>query len=206
MRSKSTLKITFVVMKIILVMILMATTTFALFTDEDATQNVRVTAGSIHIDLLQADENGVYTSIVNENGDVFKGSLWEPNYAKVIYLQVQNNSEIHVKYTLRFNTMLGEMDGALEYCAFLNEGGVPIDTTNMTWESFSQGQTVSMLNNGYNPLSGTKYVALAPGESHYYAVAVHMLAESTNEYQNQSCILDINVWAVQGNADVEIPQ
>lgn len=197
MFSKLKLNIIFAFMTILLCLSLLTTTTMALFTDSTGPIVARVNAGSMDVDLLQADENGDYASIKGEKGDVFGNQPWEPNHTRVVFLKIVNNSNIRIGYIFQLNVLVGDLVGALEVSVFNSEY---YDTSTETWESISQKSAPVLLENGGNTVSGNDYVMMEVGEVHYYAVAVHMLPESGNVYQNKKCVIDVTVFATQGNA------
>jgi len=176
-------------------------TTYAIFSNSNPNINapVRISAGELKMDLLLADESGNYSSIASGEGDIFDSSaMWTPGQTRVVYFKIQNKGEIPVKYLFRFSTELEGLEGAFEYCAFAAEFG---EVASTDWATVSGGRSVSELVNGYNSLSGADYTALDAGDEDYYAVALHMRSVGGNDYQNKSCLIDVNVYAVQANAD-----
>jgi hypothetical protein len=197
MEIKYKRKLFFIIMTICLCTTLLVSATFGLFTAEDTT-SVHVSSATMEMDLLQANEIGEYVSIKNQDGRVFGNAVWEPNQSRVVFLMVKNNSTIKIKYSLQFFADAAEMEGSLEYCAFESKY---FDSTGKSWDELKAIATPTMMRDGANEISGSSYIVMQPGEEHYYAFAVHMLPESGNEYQNKNCTFDINVFAVQGNAD-----
>lgn len=198
MKSNTRKKIAISVTTIVLSIVLLISASFALFVVAD-NEYVRVTAGDMEMDLLIYNESGLFESIADGEGDVFGGIPWEPGYTQVVFLKVKNNSNIDVKYKFRMITLMGEMDGALEYCAFESD---PFDTAGMFWQDLTARAQSSLIVDGPdNLISGDAFVYMAPGEERTYALAVHMLESSGNRYQNKHCIVDVNVYAVQANAD-----
>ena len=197
MEIKYKRKLFFIIMTICLCTTLLVSATFGLFTSEDTT-SVHVSSGSMQMDLLQANENGEYFSIKNQDGHVFGDAVWEPNQSRVVFLKVKNNSTIKIKYSLQFFADAADMEGALEYCAFES---VYFNPTGMSWNELKLMAEPTEMKDGANEISGSSYIVMEPGQEHYYAFAVHMRSDSGDEYQEKSCTLDINVFAVQGNAD-----
>ena len=199
-KSSFKFKVAIVAIKIVLCMVLLITTTFAMFTD-DGTPDVimRVRAGTIEMDLLEANDVGNYVSIKNGKGDLFGAQPWEPNQTRIVFLMVRNDSDIRVKYTLQIEALLGGMAGSLEYCSF---EGQYFSTVGMDWEDYSKMGTVRTMTEGQNPISGEEYILMEPGDAQYFTLAIHMLPESDNQYQDKACIVDVNVHAIQANANV----
>ncbi len=197
MFSKLKLKMYFAFITILVCVSLLAGTTFALFTDVSEEVIVRVHSGKLEIDLLQADGNGSYESVKDGIGDVFGVDEWEPNRTEVVFFKVRNNGNIPLGYIFQLNVLTDDLIGALEFSVWESEFFLP---SGETWETISQNAAPTMLKMGTNTLSGQNYVTLDPGEEDCYAVAVHMLPQSTNQYQGKTCLIDLFVYAVQGNA------
>ena len=94
---------------------------------------------------------------------------------------------------------LDEMSGTLQYCTF---DGSYTDLSSMTWEQISSGKEVYELNDGFNFVSGETFVPITISGSDYYTVAINMKKSSGNQYQLKTCDLEVNLYAVQGNAPI----
>ncbi|MBS5733573.1 MAG: SipW-dependent-type signal peptide-containing protein [Clostridiales bacterium] len=81
-------------------------TTFAWFTDSVSSGKNQIVAGNLDVDLQYATvENDAltnWTSVQNAT-DLFGDGLWEPGYAQVVYLRVENLGTLAVKYQLSMN-------------------------------------------------------------------------------------------------------
>lgn len=170
--------------------------TVALFTSESGSI-IRVDSGKVEIDLLQADNNGEYFSIRNTNGEVFGGGFWEPGHTRVVFLKIKSSSSIKIKYSLRLNVDNEDMKGAFEYFAYR---GDYFDTKGMSYEEIRKNVTPNEFESGKHSLSGHDYVEMQPGEEHTYVLVLHMKENGGNHYQGQSCTVDLNAIAIQGNA------
>ncbi len=199
MRSKSKSKIIFAIMTIFVCTILLISTSFALFTDTAEETTVRIQAGTLEIDLLQADNNGSYVSLENEPGNIFGNDEWEPNQTRVYFFKVVNNSNIRIKFTFYLVAEMMEMKDSLEYAVFEDQQFE--DVTNKR-DYYLSAEYADMYENR-NTISGSSYVKMDPGEVKYYAVSVRMKPESGNEYQGKYCSIDVFLLAVQGNANNE---
>ena len=195
----------FIAIKILLCITIMVSSTYALFVDS-AEMNICVSAGSMDVRLLQwvPDE---YIDISDRDGNVFGSQLWEPGQTRVVFLKIENRSNIPIKYLLEMNVAMNGLGGALEYCAFESR---EFDTTGLSWEEILERSKVSQtMIDGSNAVSGDKYIYLDRGGSAYYALAVHMLEGGGNVYQGQNrenrgaCYVNIHLFAVQGNIGEE---
>jgi len=199
MRSKSKSKIIFAIMTIFVCTILLISTSFALFTDTAEETTVRIQAGTLEIDLLQADNNGSYVSLENEPGNIFGNDEWEPNQTRVYFFKVVNNSNIRIKFTFYLVAEMMEMKDSLEYAVFEDQ---QFEDVTDKRDYYLSAEYTDMYENR-NSISGSSYVKMDPGEVKYYAVSVRMKPESGNEYQGKYCSIDVFLLAVQGNANNE---
>ena len=192
-----TQKLILIILSLIVCVVGLVAVTLGLFTSEDS-NFIRVSSSQVKIDLLMANDNGKYVSIRNGNGELFGNSVWEPGQTRFAFLKIQSESNIRVKYAMRIDAMNDEMLGAFEYITYMGDS---VDTNISNYAQLKAKYDPKLLLNGVNLVSGDSYVYLEPGEAHYYVIALHMLSESTNEFQGKSFLLDLNVLAVQGNYD-----
>ena len=200
---RTKLNIFFIALKLLLCVALMSSSTFALFTDS-AELGVSVTAGGMDVRLLQwvPDE---YIDISRRQGDVFGTQLWEPGHTRVVFLKVENGSNIPIKYLLEMNSVrTNGFADALEYCVL--ESAV-FDTAGLSWAELSEGRPVYTLVDGTNPISGGFYLPLDVNGEAYFTLVMHMKEADSDVYQgkadlSEACLVNIHLFAVQGNADV----
>jgi hypothetical protein len=173
-------------------------TSLALFTDTAKPITVRVQAGTLNVDLAQADSNGNYVTLDNEPGNILGDEEWEPNQTRLYFFKVENKGDIPLKFTFTFVAKLLEMDGAMSYAVFADQ---QYENPKDNPSKYLNVEYTDMSNN-LNTISGSLYVPLRPGDEKYYAVAIRMKPESGNEYQNKYCEIDVILHAVQNNANV----
>ena len=195
--SKTKLNIFFIALKIFLCLALMVGSTYALFTDSSDV-DIRITSGDIDIKLYEVDSHDERIDIEKQSDDLFGKADWEPNQTRVVFLEVENKSNIPIKYMLQLNALIGELDGAFEYCAFTSDY---FDPSGTTWEALTAGNKVSNMSHGVNPVSGESFLSMQPGDKCCYALAIHMRADSTSKYQDESCSINVHLFAIQGNVD-----
>ena len=193
---RTKLNIFFLAIKVALCFSLLIYGTYALFTDREQ-NNVIVTAANMKMELFSVDAYGNETNIAGDGNNIFGTELWEPGQTRIVFLKVGSQSEIDAKYTLNLIVHSGDLDGAIEYCAF---AGGPVDVIGDTWESISDSKDVRLLLHGQNPLLGSTHVEISPGEEHYYTLFIHMREDASN-FQDKTTRMDIHLYATQGNAD-----
>lgn len=173
-------------------------TTFAWFTDSVTSGNNRIAAGNLEVDLLMY-KDGAYTSIANENGDIFKAAgvaknasdtLWEPGKTQVAYLAIENKGSLDLKYkvALEVTGVTKNLNEVMQYVITPDaEQGDIKDWDGTNAKTASLGlQTVS---NGEGQLKAK--------EKHYFALSVHMMESAGNTYQGGTIDFDLTVLATQ---------
>ena len=93
MRSKSKSILIRAIILICLCVIMIASTSLALFTDTAEPITVRIQAGKLDVDLAQADINGNYISLDNELGNILGDEEWEPNHTRLYFFKVINKDK-----------------------------------------------------------------------------------------------------------------
>lgn len=89
-------------------------TTFAWFTDEVISENNKIQAGTLKIDLLVRDADGNYNSVKESKAPIFDYALWEPGYTAVANVKVKNDGTLALQYSMNIVT-----DGLVD--ALMNE-------------------------------------------------------------------------------------
>lgn len=203
------------VLSLVLCITMLIGTTFAWFTDTATSNNNKIVAGNLDVQLLMYDENanataenGKYVDISANSAPIFgaansqiaqndsKDTLWEPGKTQVVYLAIKNNGNLALKYQVVLDVTNPEngknLYEAMQYVITPNaKDGVvtPWDATNARVPELGK-QVVS---------NGEK--ELKKGETHYFALSVHMKEEAGNEYQDGAIDFDLNVLATQLNAE-----
>ncbi|MBQ7055023.1 MAG: hypothetical protein IJN97_07345, partial [Oscillospiraceae bacterium] len=222
--SKATKKALFMSMlSLLLCFTMLMGATFAWFTDTVTSKNNRIVAGNLDVDLVMYKEaDGKYVSIAGGNGDIFSeaeggnGINWEPGKTEIVYLGVRNLGSLALKYNIALDIVddvfgEGGLIGSLEY-AILDGVEVGKDLYNQltqvrNWETLKtiEGVQVGDVKAGVQFVAdkGTldEIVNGTKEETDYFALAVHMKEEATNEYQNGSIQIDVIVNATQKDAE-----
>ncbi|MBQ2742453.1 MAG: hypothetical protein IJF32_06580 [Oscillospiraceae bacterium] len=216
--SKATKKALFMSMlSLLLCFTMLMGATFAWFTDTVTSKNNRIVAGNLDVDLVMYKEaDGKYVSIAGGNGDIFSeatgnGINWEPGKTEIVYLGVKNLGSLALKYNILLDIVDGEipLSGSLEYAI--------IDGAEYEADKYANWQAVkAAAGSQVAPMpTGTGLLAAENGtldgvltnpdveEVEYFALAVHMKEEATNEYQNGSITIDVTVLATQLAAEFD---
>ena len=188
--------------------------TFAWFTDTATTGVNKIVAGNLDVELLMYDGTkyaniskepapifGSATSTVAQNNNL--DTLWEPGKTQVAYLAIKNEGNLDLKYQVALN-VINPADGkdlyqVMQYAIVPDKRGtdpVPAWTTGKTVTPGAQ--IVSGTNtDGADPVG----VKLLHGETHYFALLVHMDGNAGNKYQNGKVEFDLTVYATQLNSE-----
>ena len=173
--------------------------TFAWFTDSVTSSGNKIVAGTLDIQLLMdADVNGTYDDISESTSPIFgEGSiaqnnnaetLWEPGKTQVAYLAIKNNGNLDLKYTVGLNVqnVSKNLYEVMEYAI------VPDADANNKVTAWNGGNSVVV---GTQSVSGD--VELKVGETHYFALAIHMDELAGNNYMGGEVNFDLTVLATQ---------
>lgn len=194
--------------------------TFAWFTDSVTGASNRIIAGSLSVDLLMdATGNGGYTSIADGSGDIFtigttanetNATLWEPGKTQIAYLAIANLGTLDLKYqvALKVYNVRNDLYEVMKYKivpdAQAGNGGIGswVNTFPAAEaQSVVPGaQIVSGENAGDEAAPG---VRLGHGETHYFALMVHMDEDAGNSYQLGEVDFDLQVLATQVTAETD---
>lgn len=136
------------------------------------------------------------------------GTVWCPGYTKIVYLKVTNNENFPVDCELGLTVDKNGFGETLKYAVIYglkpNAEESPSD-----WKAFYNEAHVNGTLKVQDNLTDRDYshivfdrVALATGDaaSHYFALAIHMDENATNQYQNAELELTFNF---RVNADYE---
>ena len=174
-------------------------TTYAWFTDSVTSAGNKIVAGTLDVQLLMdADVDGTYDDISDSTSPIFgEGSiaqdnnaetLWEPGKTQVAYLAIKNNGNLDLKYTVGLNVVdvKNSLYKVMEYAI------VPDADAN---------NQVTAWNGGNSVVVGTQSVSdaveLKVGETHYFALAIHMDEMAGDRYQGGEVNFDLTVLATQ---------
>ena len=210
--KKSALLMSFT--SLLLCFAMLAGSTFAWFTDTATTGVNKIVAGKLDVELLMYDGTkyanisknpapifGSGTSTVAQNNNL--DTLWEPSKTQVAYLAIKNEGNLDLKYQVALN-VINPADGkdlyqVMQYAIVPDKRGtdpVPAWTTGKTVTPGAQ--IVSGTNTTDANPAGVK---LLHGETHYFALLVHMDENAGNAYQNGKVEFDLTVYATQLNSE-----
>lgn len=177
-------------------------TTFAWFTDSVTSSDNKIVAGTLDVQLLMNTGNG-YKDISDSTDPIFgTGSiaqnnnmetLWEPGKTQVAYLAIKNNGNLALKYTVDLNVenIAKDLYKAMNYTITPDAqyGSVK------KWDATIAKAVVI----GTQTVSET--VSLAAGDTHYFALSIHMDELAGNEYQAGEVNFDLTVMATQNTVE-----
>ena len=75
-------------------------TTFAWFTDSVTSSGNKIEAGGLKVDLLHKDGDDWISLKQNSDHKVFNYEKWEPGYAEVRHIKIENKGSLALKYQL----------------------------------------------------------------------------------------------------------
>ena len=211
--KKSALLLSFT--SLLLCFAMLVGSTFAWFTDTATTGVNKIQAGNLDVELLMY--NGTeYANISKEPAPIFGSetstvaqnnnldTLWEPGKTQVAYLAIKNEGNLDLKYQVALN-VTNLADGkdlykAMRYAIVPDAKGT--DSELPAWTTGNSvipgAQIVSDPNTKDAAPAGVK---LLHGETHYFALLVHMDENAGNGYQNGKVEFDLKVYAAQLNSE-----
>ena len=210
--KKSALLLSFT--SLLLCFAMLVGSTFAWFTDTATTGVNKIVAGNLDVELLMHDGTD-YVNISKETAPIFGSenstvaqnnnldTLWEPGKTQVAYLAIKNEGNLDLKYQVTLN-VTNPADGkdlyqVMQYAIAPDVMGGSAPPAWTTGNSVIPGaQTVSGTNTEDAAPAGVK---LLHGETHYFALLVHMDENAGNGYQNGKVEFDLTVYATQLNSE-----
>ena len=211
------------IISLVLCMSMLLGTTVAWFTDSVTNTGNRIEAGTLKVKLLGYNEiEGKYVDISKGAGDIFatanqegttqwplNGVLWEPGKTQVVYLGVQNAGDLAMNYNIILDVKNDAgnkvaLEDVLTYAIVPGaqwEEGKNHPYAGHDWASVEEDARESGGNNtGAVPagqVTAASNGALTAGNTDYFALAVHMAEEASNDFQNQAIEIDVQVVAKQ---------
>ena len=203
------------ILAICLCLVMLIGSTFAWFTDTASTGVNKIQAGNLDVQLLMRVGNE-YTNIGDSKDPIFgstsnvaqnnnKDTLWEPGKTQVAYLAIKNNGNLDLKYQVQLKvTNPSDGKNLYEVMKYAIVAGNETSTVD-GWDA-SKGNSVVA---GAQVVSGTNTTAptdptgvvLNHGETHYFALLVHMDENAGNTYMGGKVEFDLTVLAAQLNSE-----
>ncbi len=204
------------VLAIVLCLVMLIGSTFAWFTDTASTGVNKIQAGNLDVQLLMRGEKG-YENIGDSKQAIFgnenslvaqndnQNTLWEPGKTQVAYLAIKNNGNLDLKYQVQLK-VTNPADGKNLYEVMKYAIVAGSETSTVDGWNAADGKSVVA---GAQVVSGTDTTAptdptgvkLLHGETHYFALLVHMDENAGNTYMNGKVEFDLTVLAAQLNSE-----
>ena len=193
------------VLALVLCFTMLLGTTFAWFTDEAVSSGNKIIAGNLDVQLLLKDSDGNYHNIGDEKNPIFGGenslaqddnadTVWEPGKTQVAYLAIANAGNLDLKYrvVLEANNETKNLCNVMKYTITPDaQSGITEWNSNDAKSVKVGAQIVSVNEEGGTDLT------LKKGETHYFALSIHMDENANNDYQGGKVEFDIKVLATQ---------
>ena len=192
-------------------------TTFAWYTDSVTSSGNKIIAGTLDIQLWKYNGTS-YEDISASAAPIFKSSnyatnstatLWEPGKTQIAYLKIVNGGDLWLKYqvALEVYNVSKNLYKAMRYEIVPDAQGGSLD--NLSWTTLGGLPPVSIAgveipdDGSYTFGTTSVDVPMAPGDVHYFALAIHMDEEAGNEYMNGEVDFDLKVLATQQTAEFD---
>lgn len=183
--------------------VFMSGVTFAWFTDSVFNKGNNITAGILTVDLrMDEKKDGNYVSIVDNGKSIFSdkkdenGYGWEPGKTEMVFLAVRNNGQLDLTYEVALD-ITGELANSLEYALIPDQKSQ--DVTVKNWTEIQELDGAICGNAGENIVFKESKTIVA-GETQpmsYFALAIHMREDASNDVQGKSANINLAVNATQ---------
>ena len=169
------------VVSMFLCVVMLASTTFAWFTDSvESTGNI-IKTGTLEVEMTYSDAlNGTYADA--STGKIFNYNLWEPGYTDVKYIKIENKGDLAFKYML---SIIPEGDASIlanVIDVYFTEVGNGF--TAPTRSSMGSAVKVGTLADMIAEADGAAHGQLLKTEAITACIALKMQESAGNEYQN----------------------
>ena len=181
-------------------------TTYAWFTDSVTSTGNKIVAGTLdvkllmhngteYVDISTAAEPVIASAIFGEGTSANKNTaatLWEPGKTQTVYLAIENAGSLDLKYqvALEVKNVEKKLNEVVSYAITPDAKPDSQPVNGWVGNGTYVGATI-------NPVATAQNVGLGAGDTHYFALSVHMDEEAGNEYQEGSIEFDIKVLASQ---------
>ena len=160
-------------------------TTFAWFTDSVTSAGNIIQSGSLDIEMYWAEGKEDPTTVVwndASEGAIFDYDKWEPGYAEVRHIKIENNGTLALAYKIAIvaNGEVSDLSDVIDVY-YLDPAAQITDRDQLT-DDKKLGTLTDVLAN----LAATGTGALAKGESDTVTLALKMQEGAGNEYQEKS--------------------
>lgn len=177
--------------------------TYAWFTDSVTSSGNKIVSGNLDIELWM--HNGTdYIDISDSSAPIFGASsvaqnnnaatLWEPGKTQVAYLYIKNAGNLALKYTVALDVedISSDLYEVMQYA--------------ITPDAKNGDVTEWVAANGEKVIPGIQTVTdgdiiMEPGDTHYFALSIHMDEQAGNKYQNGEVEFDLTVLATQATVE-----
>ena len=173
---------------LILCFLMLTGTTWAWFTDVVTSENNVIQAGTLDISLehteVKTDDPNSPEWLDASAGAIFTYENWEPGFAMVKYVKIENEGSLDLKFMLNILPELAAIAGEVNLAdvieVYMAEGAVDLTRDMLDPESdLFVGNLSSIMGQSGGAASGN----LDSGEYEIYTLALKMSEDAGNEYQ-----------------------
>lgn len=175
-------------------------TTWAWFTDSVTSNDNKIVAGNLKIDLELLDKEDGWKSIKENKDPIFTYDNWEPGYTDVTILKVENEGTLSLKWEARFvsDNQVSKLAEVIDVWVKPSATELSYPTDRAEISADNGWKMVGTLDKFIDTLSSTTYGSLLPFQSAYLGIALHMQEDAGNEYQTIGLdAFDIQIVATQ---------
>lgn len=180
---------------------LLCGTTYAWFSDEEASTGNKIESGELKIGLLELSNDNSFNCV--KETPLFSGSKWEPGYSDVSILKIVNNGNLALKWELSFNELKESsiLKDVIDVYVVTSDDELGLPESYKKAVEEENYLYIGTLGECFNKdyiLNGNMYETK---EAKYVGIILHMQESAGNEYQGLSIgdSFDIKLYATQLN-------
>ena len=129
------------------------------------------------------------------------GVLWCPGYTKIIYVAITNNEKFIVECSMNLIVSEHSFDDMMQFSVIAKNLKSETASHPANWAEFTQSpNSAQILSEGSHTIF--PLTAIAPGDTAYYALAIHMDERATSKYQNLSLDMKFQLTVNSNDAPV----
>lgn len=198
------------VLSIVLCVSMLLGTTFAWFTDSVTSAGNTITTGTLDVQLFEHTGTGENDKreITNSASPLFEGGydnpnaiLWEPGRTEVRYLSIKNNGSLALKYKVVIDVDTeNDTNYSLTDVMYYQITRDAKYGEVTAWDKDAENSVEKGKNPAVYAGKDVEDVQLLPGETHYFALSVHMDEDADNNYQGdkmKAITFDVTILAGQ---------
>ena len=183
------------VLSVMLCVTMLVGTTFAWFTDSVTSSSNIIKSGTLDVEMYWMNGTDDPTSTAEgawndaSKGAIFNYDKWEPGYAEVRHIKIENKGSLALKYQIQIipNGIVSDLADAIDVFYFDPAEQIS-DASTLT-----EDEVFATLTDAIAGMATTASGSLSAGTSDTITIALKMREDAGNDYQNKSIGADFSI-------------